>query len=90
MLKLPSELAIMQVETLHQDLLQELNSNNDICLDVSEVVSADTASIQLLCALQKHLLPIHHKIVWVGSSDALQNAINQLGLSQYLTLESKG
>ncbi|ASM51447.1 hypothetical protein PESP_a3669 [Pseudoalteromonas espejiana DSM 9414] len=90
MLKLPSELAIMQVETLHQDLLQELNSNNDICLDISDVVSADTASIQLLCALQKHLLTIHHKIVWVGSSDALQNAINQLGLNQYLTLESKG
>ncbi|MEL7306659.1 MAG: STAS domain-containing protein, partial [Pseudomonadota bacterium] len=53
MLKLPTELAITQVETLHQDLLQELSANDDICLDISEVTRADTASIQLLCALQK-------------------------------------
>ena len=33
MLKLPIELAITQVETLHQDLLQELSANDDICLD---------------------------------------------------------
>ena len=89
MLKLPNELAITQVEILHQDLLQELNSNDDICLDISDVISADTASIQLLCALQKHLLTIQHKIVWIGSSEALVHAINQLGLSQYLITESK-
>ena len=71
MLKLPSELAITQVETLHQDLLHEINSNDDICLDINDVISADTASIQLLCALQKHLLTIQHKIIWVGSSEAL-------------------
>lgn len=87
MLKLPSELVITQVETLHQDLLQELNSNDDISLDISDVVSADTASIQLLCALQKHLLTIQHKIIWVGSSRALAHTINQLGLSHYLTIE---
>ncbi|MEL0647519.1 STAS domain-containing protein [Pseudoalteromonas agarivorans] len=90
MLKLPSELAITQVETLHQDLLQELNSNDDICIDVSDVRSADTASIQLLCSLQKHLQTIHHKIIWVGSSEALTHTVNQLGLSHYLILESKG
>ena len=87
MLKLPSELVITQVETHHQDLLQELNSNDDISLDISDVVSADTASIQLLCALQKHLLTIQHKIIWVGSSAALVHTINQLGLSHYLTIE---
>ena len=87
MLKLPSELVITRVETLHQDLLQELNSNDDISLDISDVVSADTASIQLLCALQKHLLTIQHKIIWVGSSAALAHTINQLGLGHYLTIE---
>ncbi|GAA59725.1 hypothetical protein P20652_1589 [Pseudoalteromonas sp. BSi20652] len=89
MLKLPSELVITQVEILHQDLLQELNSNDDICLDISGVISADTASVQLLCALQKHLFIIQHKIIWVGSSEALTHAIKQLGLSKYLTIESK-
>lgn len=85
MLKLPNELVIMQVETLHQSLLQELDSSNDICLDVSAVISVDTASIQLLCALQKYLLTIHQKITWVGNSDALSQGIEQLGLNQYLT-----
>ncbi|KPM81300.1 MULTISPECIES: STAS domain-containing protein [Pseudoalteromonas] len=88
MLKLPIELAITQVETLHQDLLQELSANDDICLDISEVTRADTASIQLLCALQKHLLSVQHKIIWVGESKPLQQAITSLGLSHYLVLEN--
>ncbi len=88
MLKLPAELAITQVENLHQDLLQELHSNDDVCLDISEVARADTASIQLLCALQKHLLCVQHKIIWVGQSEPLKNAINRLGLSEYLILEN--
>ena len=88
MLKLPAELAITQVEHLHQDLLQELHSNDDVCLDVSEVVRADTASIQLLCALQKHLQCVQHKIIWVGQSEPLKNAIDRLGLSEYLVLEN--
>jgi|TARA_R110001606_G_scaffold155264_1_gene297481 anti-anti-sigma regulatory factor len=88
MMKLPAELAITQVENLHQDLLQELHRNDDVCLDISEVVRVDTASIQLLCALQKHLLCVHHKIIWVGQSEPLKNAINRLGLSEYLILEN--
>ncbi|WP_338053562.1 MULTISPECIES: STAS domain-containing protein [Pseudoalteromonas] len=88
MIKLPTELAITQVESLHQDLLQELSSNDDICLDISEVTRADTASVQLLCALQKHLLSVQHKIIWVGQSEPLQQAINSLGLSHYLVLEN--
>lgn len=88
MLKLPAELAITQVEHLHQDLLLELKSNDDICLDVSDVARADTASIQLLCALQKHLLRVDHKIIWLGQSEPLQKVINRLGLNNYLTFES--
>ncbi|HCV03150.1 STAS domain-containing protein [Pseudoalteromonas sp. SSMSWG5] len=88
MLKLPTELAITQVESLHQDLLHELSANDDICLDISEVTRADTASVQLLCALQKHLLSVHHKIIWVGESEPLQQAINSLGLGHYLVLEN--
>jgi anti-anti-sigma regulatory factor len=87
-LKLPSELAVTQVETLDQDLIHELNDNDDICLNITAVRSADTASIQLLCALQKHLLTLHNKIIWVGSN-ALSHAIKQLGLSDYLMTSLK-
>ncbi|MFY8326693.1 STAS domain-containing protein [Pseudoalteromonas sp. ZZD1] len=89
MLKLPEELAITKVEFLHQDLLNELSTNDDVCLDISDVSRADTASIQLLCALQKHLLSVHHKIIWIGQSEPLKNAINQLGLNEYLILDNE-
>ena len=49
---------------------------------------ADTASVQLLCSLQKHLLSVQHKIIWVGQSDALKSVITQLGLSEYLVLDN--
>ncbi|MDP2634222.1 MULTISPECIES: STAS domain-containing protein [unclassified Pseudoalteromonas] len=88
MIKLPAELAINQVEILHQDLLNELSGNDDVCLDISDVTRADTASVQLLCSLQKHLLSVQHKIIWVGQSDALKSVITQLGLSEYLVLDN--
>ncbi|WP_394193438.1 lipid asymmetry maintenance protein MlaB [Pseudoalteromonas atlantica] len=88
MIKLPAELAINQVEILHQDLLNELSGNDDVCLDISDVTRADTASVQLLCSLQKHLLSVQHKIIWVGQSDALKGVITQLGLSEYLVLDN--
>jgi len=89
MLKLPEELAITKVESLHQDLLNELSTNDDVCLDISDVSRADTASIQLLCALQKRLLSVHHKIIWIGQSEPLKSVINQLGLNEYLILDNE-
>ncbi|KAF7769051.1 hypothetical protein PCIT_a3596 [Pseudoalteromonas citrea] len=88
MLKLSPELTISQVEDLHQQLRQELHVEHDICIDISEVSRADTASIQLLCALQKHLLNINHQIVWHGQSTAFHNAVDELGLIKLLALDS--
>ncbi|BBN82825.1 hypothetical protein PA25_28100 [Pseudoalteromonas sp. A25] len=86
MLKLPSELAINQVEELHQLVLQELAVDQDVCVDISEVIRVDTASIQLFCALQKHLLAISHKILWHGYSQAFSNSVDELGLTEFLAL----
>ncbi|MCF6435493.1 STAS domain-containing protein [Pseudoalteromonas sp. MMG022] len=87
MLKLPSELAVSQVEELHQHLLQELETDQDVCVDVSEVSRIDTASIQLLCSLQKHLFTVSHKIIWYGQSQALSHAVEELGLTDFLALD---
>ncbi|CAM4087727.1 STAS domain-containing protein [Pseudoalteromonas byunsanensis] len=87
MLKLPSELAVSQVEELHQQLLQELETDQDVCVDVSDVSRIDTASIQLLCALQKHLFTVSHKILWHGQSQALSHAVEELGLTEFLALD---
>jgi anti-anti-sigma regulatory factor len=87
MLKLPSELAVSQVEELHQLLLHELAGEQDVCLDISEVTRVDTASVQLFCALQKHLHSVSHKILWHGESQAFSHAVTELGLTEYLALE---
>ena len=86
MLKLPSELTISQVEALHTELQTQLQSNSDVCLDISDVTKADTACVQLLCALQKSLQLGDHAIVWEGSSTALAQACNTLGVATYLAL----
>ncbi|WP_440054353.1 STAS domain-containing protein [Pseudoalteromonas sp. T1lg65] len=84
MLKLPSEFTINQVESLYQQVFQESPETSDVIIDISDVSQADTASVQLLCALQKHLSTLEHKIVWHGESEALQEAVEQLGLANYL------
>ncbi|AUJ71539.1 MULTISPECIES: STAS domain-containing protein [Pseudoalteromonas] len=84
MLKLPPEMAINHVESLYHQIFQDSMETSDITIDISEVQRADTASIQLLCAVQKHLLSLEHKIVWHGESDALAQAVNELGLTHYL------
>jgi len=87
MLKLPSELAVSQVEELYQQLIHELHEVRDINIDASEVNRIDTATIQLLCALQKQLHASGHRIVWHGKSEALVEAVKDLGLSEFLTLQ---
>ncbi|QPB81759.1 STAS domain-containing protein [Pseudoalteromonas rubra] len=88
MIKLPPELAINQVEELHQQLLLELDAGHAISLDISEIQRADTASIQLLCALQKYLLDIGQHISWVGESAALSSSVEKLGLTELLSISS--
>lgn len=86
MFKLPSELAINQVEDLHREVLHELEIEQDVCIDISDVVRADTASVQLLCALQKYLLSINHKIIWSGESKDFNAAVDELGLTEFLAI----
>ncbi|PAJ73823.1 hypothetical protein CJF42_13925 [Pseudoalteromonas sp. NBT06-2] len=87
MFQLPEELKINNVATLHQTFIELLNEGKAIEIDVNQVVQADTASIQLLCALQKHLLLTQHKIQWHGKSDALNASAKALGVLTFLEIE---
>ncbi|KID59076.1 hypothetical protein N473_08035 [Pseudoalteromonas luteoviolacea CPMOR-1] len=89
MIKLPSELAINKVEELYQMFVQELESGQAICIDISDVSKVDTASIQMLCALQKRLLNFDQKITWHGDSPILFESVEQLGLTEILSFSSK-
>jgi ABC-type transporter Mla MlaB component len=86
MYQLSQELIINDVVTLKQNLLAELEKEGELVLDVSNVSKIDTASIQLLCALQKHLLTTQHAIAWHGESEAILRASATLGVREFLGL----
>ncbi len=88
MLTLPAELSITDIDTLYQDCMAILDSGANIEIDADAVTRVDTASLQLLCALQKHLHTIDHNIVWHGVSEALLTGAQQLGLAEFLALQT--
>jgi len=86
-MKLPSKLHISDVEKFRQDLEGILDSPKTITIDISDVESIDTASLQVLCALQKSLALTHNKIAWEGSSKAFKDAADVLGVADFLSLK---
>ncbi|KZN29946.1 STAS domain-containing protein [Pseudoalteromonas luteoviolacea] len=89
MIKLPSELAINKVEELYQQFVHELETGQPICIDIHDVIKVDTASIQMLCALQKRLMNSDQQITWHGESRVLFESVEQLGLTDILSFSSK-
>jgi ABC-type transporter Mla MlaB component len=87
MYQLPEELLINDINTLHKSIIKMLDEKEVIKLDISNVIQVDTASIQLLCALQKYLLLTDHKIQWNGKSEALHKSANTLGVLEFLAFE---
>ena len=85
-LKLPSELIINHVEALHGEINALMDSGEDVVLDISEVVKADTACLQLLCVVQKSLIDIGHQIVWQGASEPLKTTAECVGVNEFLKL----
>ncbi|GAB3000970.1 STAS domain-containing protein [Psychrosphaera aestuarii] len=85
-MKLASKLHISEAEQLSASLLNLLSTDQKICIDISEVNDADTASIQVLCALQKSLSATNNAISWQGKSSVLSNIAQQLGVKEFLNL----
>ncbi len=85
-MKLTGKLHISDVEKLSNALKEILDSEQNIKLDITEVTDADTASLQVLCALQKSLSFTGNRIGWIGESEALNNIASQLGVEDYLDL----
>ena len=85
-MKLASKLHISEAEALSKSLIELLSSEQEICIDISEVSDADTASLQVLCSLQKSLSLTDSAITWQGESESLSNIANQIGIKEFLKL----
>ncbi|MDA8621685.1 STAS domain-containing protein [Psychrosphaera sp.] len=85
-MKLASKLHISDAEALSKSLIELLSSEQEICIDISDVIDADTASLQVLCSLQKSLALTDSAIVWKGESEPLSNIAAQIGIKEFLKL----
>ncbi|MFT4925735.1 MAG: ABC-type transporter Mla MlaB component [Phenylobacterium sp.] len=86
MFKLPAQLIINHVEDLYLELTKLLGSGESVVLDISDVQKADTAGLQLLCAVQKNLNDIGNNIAWQGQSSALRDTAKIIGVDDFLQL----
>ena len=85
-MKLTSKLHISEVESLTEQLNELLDSSQPVYIEVTDVESVDTASIQALCSLQKSLAVTGSSINWVGSSQVFKKSADILGVSDFLCI----
>ena len=85
-MKLAKTLHISHAERLRDELESLLDSDANIRLDISDVETVDTASLQILCALKTSLLASKGEIEWLGTSPALLAAAQRLGVQEFLDL----
>lgn len=86
---LPSSITIMDVGELRAPLLANLERTGDLVLDGSEVEAIEGAGVQMLAAFFKSAGEKGIALSWLGASDSLRRAVTQVGLNEYLDLDSE-
>lgn len=85
-MKLSSKLHISGAEKLASELLTLVEQSKPVEIDISEVESADTASLQVLCSLQKSLSATGNEIIWLGVNKTFLQTASRIGVADYLGL----
>lgn len=85
---LDAVITIAEAAALKDQLLPHINRTGEVCVDGSRVASVDTAGLQVLLAfvrtLQGHGTVVH----WTGTSEALLNTAQLLGVSKQISLQT--
>jgi len=84
---LEATLNIQNVTDLYERLIKLLESNNQIEIDASAVVSIDTATLQLLIVLKQTAIKLHKEVIIDFPSDRFIEAAELLGLSEMLEVD---
>jgi len=82
MFKLPTQLTIAQVDNCKMQLLKEIDENDVISFDDSDVSNIDTVGIQLLLAAVTYIASQNKELNWNSSSSVIQESVKQLGLNE--------
>ena len=85
-MKLTNKLHISEVEKLTEQLIELLDASTPVNIDITDIESVDTASLQALCSLQKSLAVTGSSINWIGSSKVFKAAADTLGVSEFLCI----
>jgi anti-anti-sigma regulatory factor len=82
MFKLPTQLTIAQVDDCKAQLLIEIDKNDVITFDDSDVTTIDTVGVQLLLAAVTYIASQNKELNWSSTSSAIQQSVKQLGLNE--------
>jgi anti-anti-sigma regulatory factor len=82
MFKLPTQLTIAQVDDCKNQLLLEIDKNDVINFDDSEVTHIDTVGVQLLLAAVTYIASQKKTLNWSSTSYVIQERVKQLGLNE--------
>ena len=86
--KCPESLTIAAVADLQGELKTALETHSEIVLNGSDVETADTAGLQLLCAFFMDTSAQDINIRWDNASQALRNSAEQIGVSGIIQLDT--
>ena len=84
---LASTLNIQNVAELYEQFSKGLDSQDIIEIDASEVVSIDTATLQLLIVLKQEVVKLHKEVTIDFPSDKFIEAAELLGLERMLEVD---
>ncbi len=85
--RLDATLNIQNVGELYEQLYKQLESQNTIEIDASDVSSIDTATLQMLIVLKQTAIKAHKEMVIDFPSERFIEAANLLGLSEMLEVD---
>jgi len=79
---LPAQLTIAQVDDCKTQLLLEIDQNDVIHFDDSDVTHIDTVGVQLLLAAVTYIASQNKVLNWHSTSSIIQESVKQLGLNE--------
>lgn len=87
-IKCPESLTIAAVADFKGELATALETQSEIVLNGGNVDAADTAALQLLCALFLDAASHDIDIRWEDASQTLRNSAKTIGVSGIIGLEN--